>query len=72
MEKLLKQKQSFNLIDKKLEIEYPKPKFIFAYSYDNKTSIENQDKTFNEQYKKTDAKIPVIRLKSGKFQLFDS
>jgi hypothetical protein len=72
MEKLLEQKQILNLIDSQLKIKSPIPKFMFAYSYDDKTSIESQDEIFNEQYKKTDATIHVIRLKDGIFELLDS
>lgn len=69
---LLKQKQDFKLIDKQLEIKKPIPNFIFAYSYDNKTSIEEQNKSFNEQYTKIGATIKVIRLLEGKLELTDT
>jgi len=72
IKKLLKQKQDFNLIDKQIEIKKPIPEFIFAYSYDNKTSIEKQDELFDEQYKKIGTKIKVIRLKTGKLELRDN
>ncbi len=72
IKKLLKQKQDFNLINKQIEIKKPIPEFIFAYSYDNKTSIEKQDELFDEQYKKIGAKIKVIRLKKGKLELRDN
>lgn len=72
MKKILKQKQEFKLIDKQLEIKEPLPKFIFAYSYANKTSVDEQNKSFDDQYKKIGTKIPVIKLERGKFELTES
>jgi len=69
---LLKQKQDFKLINTQLEIKEPVPKFIFAYSYDNKTSIKKQNELFNEQYKKIGVTINVIRLMESKLELTDT
>lgn len=72
IQNLLKQKQNFNLIDKQIEITSTKPEFIFAYSFDNKTSVENQNKVFNEQYEKVGNKVKVIKLMEGTLELIDS
>ncbi|HEY5509766.1 MAG TPA: hypothetical protein VIK10_01940 [Prolixibacteraceae bacterium] len=71
MKKLLKQKQDFELIDKQVEIINPIPEFLFAYSYDNKKSIEEQDKAFQREYNKVGAKIQILKLDYGSSKLLD-
>lgn len=72
MKNLLEQKQSFNLIDKQVKILDPIPEFLFAYSYDDKFSIEKQDKMFMAEYNKVGANIHVIKLEKGTFKLLAS
>ena len=72
MRKLLEQKQAFGLIDKQLKIDYPIPEFMFAYSYDDKTSDEKQDKVFRDECNKIDIVIHVIRLAKGTLKLLDA
>ena len=72
MRRLLKQKQDFNLIDKQVEIIDPIPEFMFAYSYDDKTSGDNQDRIFAVEYDKIGTNIGVIKLKIGTFKLLVS
>lgn len=72
MRRLLKQKQDFNLIDDQVKIIDPTPEFMFAYSYDNKTSNDNQDKIFAVEYDKIGVHIGVIKLKIGTFKLLVS
>ena len=50
MKILLEQKQVFNLIDKRVKIKCQMPKFMFAYAYDEKTSIDEQDDKFQKEY----------------------
>ncbi len=71
MENILKQKIAFNLIDNHLKIKYPMPEFMFAYSYDDKDSIEKQDRIFLEEYKKIGSNIHVIKLKKGTYKLLN-
>lgn len=71
MENLLKQKQAFDLIDKQLKIKSPIPEFMFAYSYDNNTSKEYQDKVFLKECNKIDSAIHVIKLPKGTLKLMD-
>lgn len=71
MEKLLEQKQTFNLIDKQVKIINPIPEFMFAYSYDDKKSNEDQDKAFQMEYKIVGANIQVIKLANKTFKLLD-
>lgn len=68
---ILNQKQKLNLIDEELKIIDPKPKFMFAYSYDNKNSEPEQDKGFDVELKNIDAVIEVLKLKKGIFKLKD-
>jgi hypothetical protein len=72
MEKLLEQKQDFDLIDKQLKIKCPVPEFMFAYSYYGNSSEENQDKVFLKECNKIDTAIHVIILAKGTFKLMDS
>jgi glyoxylase-like metal-dependent hydrolase (beta-lactamase superfamily II) len=69
MEKLLEQKQDFDLIDKQLKIKCPVPEFMFAYSYDGNSSEENQDKVFLKECNKIDTAIHVIKLAKGTSQI---
>lgn len=71
MEKLLEQKQYFNLIDNQVKIEYPIPEFMFAYSYDDKTMVKDQNKIFQEEYNKIGEKIYCIKLMKGSYKLLD-
>jgi len=71
MEKLLEQKQTFNLIDKQVKIINPIPEFMFAYSYDDKKPTKDQDKAFQMEYKVVGANIQVIKLAEGEFKLLD-
>jgi hypothetical protein len=71
MAKLLEQKQTFNLVDKQVKITNPIPEFMFAYSYDDKKSIGEQDKAFQLEYKGVGANIQVIKLAEGEFKLLD-
>ena len=73
MEKLLEQKQAFNLIDKQVKIKNPIPEFLFAYSYDDKKSNEEQDKAFQLEYNKVDANanIKILKLPKGTSKLLD-
>lgn len=72
MNGLLEQKQSFGLIDKRLKIESPNPEFMFAYSYDDKMSIEVQDKRFQDAVSKIGSTIHLIKIQKGKSKLLDS
>ena len=72
MKKLLEQKQVFNLINKQVKIEWPIPEFMFAYSYDDKTSIKEQYEKFLDEYNKIGSTIYVIKLKTGTSKLLDS
>ena len=72
MKRLLEQKQAFNLIDKRVKIKLPIPEFMFAYSYDDKTSIEEQDKIFLDEFSKIGSTIHVIRLEKGTSKLLNS
>jgi hypothetical protein len=71
MAKVLKQKQDFNLIDKQVVINSPEPEFIFAYSYDNKTSQKYQYNTFQMECLKVDPNIPILTLAIGSSKLLD-
>ena len=71
MNKLLKQKQAFSLIDNRLEIKNPIPEFMFAYSYDKKTKDYEQDKVFQIEYNKIGEPIHVIKLAKGSLKLMD-
>ncbi len=72
MKSLLEQKQALGLIDKQIKIKDSEPKFIFAYSYDDKTAIKNQDDIFNAKVKKINSKIEVIKLTKEKSELIDN
>ncbi len=72
MKYLLEQKQALGLIDKQLIIKNSEPKFIFAYSYDDKTAIKNQDDIFNAKVKKINSIIEVIKLTKEKSELIDN
>lgn len=71
MEKLLEQKKGLNLIAKQVKITYPIPEFMFAYSYDEKNTYDEQDKAFEDGYKKIEKTIKVLRLPYNTFQLKD-
>lgn len=71
MRKILEQKKDFGLIDKRLEIKSNIPEFMFAYSYDNKTTIKEQDDKFNSVYSKINEPIQVIKLPKGTLRLLD-
>ncbi len=62
MKNLLKQKQDFNLIDKQVEIKSPIPEFLFAYSYDDKTTEKDQDKIFRKECFRVDPNIQILTL----------
>lgn len=62
MKNLLNQKQSLNLIDKQVKIIIKKPKFMFAYAYDDKTSNDQQDNKFQIEYEKIGESINTIKL----------
>lgn len=72
MEKLLEQKQTFNLIGKQVKILNPIPEFMFAYSYDDKKSVGEQNQAFKMEYNKVGANIQVLKLAKGTFKLLDS
>ncbi|MEA3317575.1 MAG: hypothetical protein U9R54_06420 [Bacteroidota bacterium] len=61
MKKLLEQKQVFNLIDKRVKIECQMPKFMFAYAYDEKKSIDEQDDKFQKEYSSINKSIHIIK-----------
>lgn len=71
MKKLLEQKKAFNLIDKRLKIKNSVPEFMFAYSYDDKKSIEEQDKVFQIEYNKVAEPIHCLKLAKDTFKLLD-
>lgn len=71
MKNLLEQKQKLYLIDKEVIIIDPEPKFMFAYSYDDKSTDLEQDKVFNMELKNIDTIIEVLKLKKGIFKLND-
>lgn len=72
MKNLLEQKQKLNLIDKEVKILDPIPEFMFAFSYDNKHTIDKQNKVFEDKYKEIgNDKIKVLKLKNDSFQLID-
>jgi hypothetical protein len=69
MRRLLNQKQTFKIINEKVKITNPIPEFMFAYSYDNKKSIEEQDKAFNIEYNYIGEIIKVLKLQNNIFEL---
>jgi len=71
MKKLLEQKQAFNLIDKQVKIECQIPEFMFAYAYDEETTIEEQNDKFQEEYNKIGESIHIIKLKKSSSKLLD-
>lgn len=71
MKILLEQKQAFNLIDKQVKIKYQIPEFMFAYAYDDKTTIKEQDDKFQEEYNKIGESIHIIKLEKNSSNLFD-
>ena len=71
MQLVLKQKQDFDLIDKKLLINSETPEFIFAYAYDDKSSIKDPDDKFQKAYEKIGVPIHVIKLKDGSKKLMN-
>ena len=71
MQKILQQKQAFDLIDNDLQINSEIPEFMFAYAYDDKNSIVNQDNIFDYEYNKIGVPIHVIKLKDGSKKLMD-
>jgi hypothetical protein len=72
MQALLKQKQEFNLIDKRLTLRDTIPKFMFAYCYDDKDTIEAQNDALRSSYNKIGEEIPLIILKPGTFKLLNT
>mgnify|MGYP003659325917 CR=1 FL=1 len=70
MKKLLKQKQDFGLIDKRVKILASKPEFMFAYSYATNDK-EKEDRTFENYYKELQKKPHVIKLKKDSWALKD-
>jgi len=72
MNLILKQKKEFGLLNHDLEIKHPEPAFMFAYSYDDKDSIVNQDKAFTEEYQKIGQPIHIIKLTNGSLKLSDN
>lgn len=68
---LLKQKQDFNLIDKRLVINNPDPEFMFAYSYAKSPSQKVQDNTFQTECSKVNPNIPILTLALGSYKLMD-
>ena len=71
MKNVLAQKQEYYLINKQVKIEFERPEFLFAYSYDDKKSVGEQDKVFQTEYNNVGAHIQVIKLKKGEFKLMD-
>ena len=71
MKNLLSQKQNLNLIDKEVKILNPIPEFMFAYSYDDKHTHDEQDIAFDDKYNKIGKTIKVLRLPYNTFQLKD-
>lgn len=71
MNRILKQKKEFNLIDKEILIESEEPKFMFAYAYDGKKTIVEQNDEFKKHYDEIGESIPVILLKENCFELKD-
>jgi hypothetical protein len=72
MNLILKQKKEFGLLNHDLEIKHPEPVFMFAYSFDEKDSIDNQEKAFKEEYQKIGLPIQVIKLMNGSLNLSDN
>ena len=70
MQNLLRQKQCFGLIDKRLEILSDEPEFMFAYSYATYDE-ELEDRTFEKYYEKLQEKPHVIKLNKGSWALKD-
>lgn len=67
---LVKQKKEFNLIDKHLNEEIKEVQFIFAYAYDL-NSTDEQDKVFENEYKKIKENIKVLKLNNSEFRLLN-
>ena len=65
---LLKQKQSFNLIDKQVKIKSLTPEFMFAFTFASNHK-EREERLFGREYKKINAAITVIKLKEGSYKL---
>jgi hypothetical protein len=70
MQKILQQKQDFDLIDNDLQINSEIPEFMFAYAYDD-TDLTKQDSLFQHAYNKIGVPIHVIKLKDGSKKLMD-
>ena len=70
MKNLLRQKQSFGLVDKRLEILSNEPEFIFAYSYAT-DDTQKEDATFKKHYEELQEKPHVIKLIKGSWTLND-
>ncbi len=68
MKNLLKQKQSFNLIDKQVEIKSLASEFMFAFAFASNHK-EREERLFEREYKKLNAPIKVIKLKEGSLKL---
>lgn len=72
MKLILNQKKEFGLLPPALEIKHSEPVFMFAYSYDDKDSIKNQDKIFYDEYTKIDVPIQVLKLMNDSLKLSDN
>jgi hypothetical protein len=70
MKKMLKQKQDFGLIDKRVEIKSSIPEFMFAYSY-NSENISREKKAFDEAHEVINENIHLIELKNGSTKLLN-
>lgn len=68
MKNLLAQKKELGLIDPSVEITENKPKFMFAYAYDN-SPIETQNKLFLEEFKTIQEPIPCISIENNSYLL---
>jgi len=72
MKQVLKQKKEFSLITNQLEIKDSSLEFMFAYSFDDKTTDEEQNEKFETVYGRIGADIPFIKLARGNFKLLNS
>lgn len=71
MANVLGQKQTFGLINDRLKIKETEPEFMFAYAYDDNSTVEEQDLAFQEEYNKIGESIKVIRLNKNSKKLLD-
>lgn len=70
MQNLLRQKQCFGLINKRLKIISNEPEFMFAYSYATYDK-EKEDRTFDRYYERLKEKPHVIKLNKRSWTLND-